>query len=307
MNQQFEQSRSLKKKFAAYREFAKSGIVTLVLISVLGGYLAGQSFEVPFSATRLTLTLLGILLLASGSSALNQWQEQSIDARMPRTKNRPLPSGRLTSGEALAFIVLALLAGLALLFLLSIELGILGATAVISYNGLYTTWWKQKMAFAAVPGAIPGALPILMGYQASNGNVWSPGGWYLFALLFFWQMPHFWVLALKYRQDYRDGDIPTLPVSLGEGITRKQITVWGLAYIGISFMAPLFMPVGNIYLLAAVLTGLWVAYELFRFWIRPEGKSWLRFFLSINFSLVAYIAFIVADLWFVHAIPSLTQ
>ena len=163
------------------------------------------------------------------------------------------------------------------------------------------------MPFAAVPGAIPGALPILMGHVAATRDPWNPGGWYLFAILFFWQMPHFWVLALKFREDYREGDIPTLPVSLGEHITRKQITVWGLAYIGISLMAPFFIPVGNIYLIAAVLVGLWVALELFRFWLKPEGKSWLRFFLSINFSLVAYIAAIVSDLWFVHLIPSLTR
>jgi protoheme IX farnesyltransferase len=163
------------------------------------------------------------------------------------------------------------------------------------------------MPFAAVPGAIPGALPILMGYLAASGNLKDPGGWYLFAILFFWQMPHFWVLALKYRDDYREGQIPTLPVSMGEGITRKQITIWGLAYIGISLMAPLFLPVGNIYLISAVIVGAWVAIELFRFWRKPDGKSWLRFFLSINFSLVAYIMLIVVDLWFVYAIPSLTQ
>ena len=295
------------QKAAAFKEFSKSGIVALVLISVLGGYLAGQPFEHPFVAPRLILTLLGILLMASGSSALNQWQERSIDARMARTQNRPIPSGRITSREAWAFITLTLALGLGILFKLSNTLGLLGVAAVISYNGLYTPWWKQKMPFAAVPGAIPGALPVLMGYHSANQDLSAPGGWYLFAILFFWQMPHFWVLALKYKDDYRDGEIPTLPVSLGEGITRKQITVWGLAYIGISLMAPFFLPVGNIYLIAAVIMGFWVAFELFRFWLKPEGKSWLRFFLSINFSLIAYIGFIVFDLWFVYVIPSLTQ
>ncbi len=297
----------LRKKFSAIREFSKSGIVTLVLISVLGGYLVGQPFEHPLSLTRLGLTLLGILLMASGSSALNQWQERDIDARMTRTQNRPLPSGRISSLEAWLFIGFCLLLGLGILFSLSTALGALGLAAVISYNGFYTPWWKQKMPFAAVPGAIPGALPILMGYQSANQDFSAPGGWYLFSMLFFWQMPHFWVLALKYKDDYRDGDIPTLPVSLGEGITRKQITIWGLAYIGISLMAPLFLPVGNIYLITSVVMGFWVAIELFRFWRKPEGRSWLRFFLIINFSLISYIAFIVIDLWFVFVIPSLTQ
>jgi protoheme IX farnesyltransferase len=299
--------KGIMQKLAIYREFSKSGIVALVLISVLGGYLTGQSFEVPFSLPHLTTTLLSILLLASGSSALNQWQEKAIDAKMPRTANRPLPSGRMSDTEALTFIFTCLGIGTALLFLDSLEMGILGVSAVVSYNGLYTLWWKRKMPFAAVPGAIPGALPILMGHVASSRDLWSPGGWYLFAILFFWQMPHFWVLALKYSDDYRNGEIPTLPVSLGELITRKQITVWGLAYIGISMMAPLFIPVGNIYLISTVLVGFWVAIELFRYWVKPEGRSWLRFFLSINFSLVAYIGLIVIDLWFVHLIPSLTR
>ncbi len=298
---------SARRKLGIYREFSKSGIVTLVLISVLGGYLTGQSFELPFVSSHLLITLLSILLLASGSSALNQWQEREIDAKMPRTANRPLPSGRLSSTEALTFIFVCITLGLLLLFRDSTELGLLGLSAVLSYNGLYTLWWKRRMPFAAVPGAIPGALPILMGHVAASRDLASPGGWYLFAILFFWQMPHFWVLALKFREDYREGEIPTLPVSLGEHITRKQITVWGLAYIGISLMAPLFIPVGNIYLLGTVLVGLWVAWELFRFWLHPEGKSWLRFFLSINFSLIAYITFVVVDLWFVHLIPSLTR
>src|SRR6185437_16687128 len=97
----------------------------------------------------------------------------------------------------------------------SIPVAVLGLLAVLSYNGLYTLWWKRRWSYAAIPGAIPGALPILMGHYAAAGHLGAPAGIYLFLLLFFWQMPHFWVLALRFRADYEKGDFPTLPVTHG--------------------------------------------------------------------------------------------
>ena len=167
-----------------WRELSKSGIVALVLISVFAGYLVGQPSELPISLQRLFTTLVGILLLASGSSALNQWQEREIDALMPRTAGRPLPSGKLSPQKVLIFVFLTLTSGLALLAFLSSELLLLGLLAVLLYNGLYTLWWKRHWAYAAVPGAIPGAIPILMGHVAANGKITSPSGLYLFFILF---------------------------------------------------------------------------------------------------------------------------
>ena len=173
------------KQFSIYRELSKSGIVTLVLISVLGGYFIGQPLDLPFSWPRLALTLVGVLLLASGSSALNQYQERNIDVTMPRTANRPIPSGRLLPQTALLFVVTTLLVGSLTLGFLGFSIFALGLSAVIFYNGFYTLWWKKKWAYAAVPGAIPGAIPIVIGYAASHGEVFTPGGAYLFFILFF--------------------------------------------------------------------------------------------------------------------------
>ena len=291
----------------AYAELAKSGIVTLVLISVLGGYLAGQPFDAPFNWIRLFLTLFGILFLASGSSALNQYQERTIDASMPRTAKRPLPSGRLTERNVLLFIATTLVLGLGILAWLDRAQLVLGIIAVVSYNGLYTLWWKRHWAFAAVPGAIPGALPIWMGHLAANGHLFTAGGIYLFLLLFFWQMPHFWVLALKYREDYESGGFPTLPVAHGTGLTVSQIAVWCLAYIAISLIAPIFLRLGMIYLLVAPLMGFKLLWELKQFVRQPESKRWLHFFLWVNFSLIIYLAAAVIDLWSVYLIPYFTQ
>jgi protoheme IX farnesyltransferase len=284
-------------RLSTYLELSKSGIVALVLISVLGGYLVGQPPESTLSLGRLLATLTGILLLASGSSALNQLQERVVDATMPRTARRPLPSGRLSSIEAWAFIGATLASGLAILWGVAPALFLLGVLAVASYNGLYTLWWKRHWAHAAVPGAIPGALPILMGHAAASRHVTAPGGLYLFALLFFWQMPHFWVLALRYREDYRSGGFPTLPVKLGSEITVLQITLWCLAYLATALLAPLVLGVRSVYLAAALAMALKVLWELRRFALEPEGKRWLRFFLWVNLSLIVFIAAAVLDLW----------
>jgi protoheme IX farnesyltransferase len=294
-------SASLRNTTQLLRELSKSGIVTLVLISVLGGYLIGQPFESPLSLLRLTQTLFGVLFLASGSSALNQYQERHIDAEMPRTAKRPLPSGRMSPASVLAFVIGSILLGLVLLAQVSREVFALGIAAVISYNGLYTMWWKRRWAYAAVPGAIPGALPILMGYAAASGDLWQPGGIYLFFLLFYWQMPHFWVLALKFEKDYRMGGFPTLPVARGSQVTVSQIVIWCLAYVALALMAPLFLKTHAIYLSIAVAVSLMVLRELRSFVKAPDqSKAWLRFFLWINFSLIFYIAGAAIDLWSIY-------
>lgn len=298
---------SLGSRVRIYRSLAKSGIVALVGVSVLAGYLVGHPLELPFDTARFGQTLLGILLLASGSAALNQLQEIALDARMPRTARRPLPSGEISRTEAIAFTSVTLAGGAGLLFALDTQVGWLGLLAVASYNGLYTLWWKRRWAFAAVPGALPGALPIFMAHVAASGDLLAPGGWYLFLILFFWQMPHFWVLALRYRADYEAAAVPTLPVALGAGVAVMHTVLWCLAYVALALVAPLFLPVGSLYLVAALATS-GVLLALLRAFARsPESRHWLTFFLGVNFSLIAFLAAIAADLWSVYLIPWATR
>lgn len=307
--------RSLKtqNRLRIYQELSKSGIVTLVLISVLAGYLTGHPFEENFSVARLILTLVAVLLIAAGSSAMNQIQEIETDRAMPRTAKRPLPSGRISKIEAIVFSVGSMSAGAFLLYRLEPSLFWQGACAIFSYNVLYTMWWKRRFPMAAIPGAIPGALPILMGFTAAARNPWHPGGWFLFLILFFWQMPHFWVLAIRYAEDYRKGGIPTLPVAHGDRITLKQILAWCLAYIGVAFSGPLFLGTGKIYLGVCTVVSVILIYELIKLFKNsksvsdPSSKTWLRFFLWVNFSLIFYLTAIVVDLWSVYLIPILTR
>jgi protoheme IX farnesyltransferase len=275
----------------------KAEIVLLEAITLTSGYLIGHPLEQAFSWGNFWSSLAGTSFLALGSGALNQIQEREEDAAMERTRDRPLPSGRIPLSRAIALVAVLFVAGSIILWSVSGSLLLLGALAVGSYNGLYTLWWKRKLAFAAIPGAIPGAMPILMGFQAAVNDMKDFRGYYLFAILFFWQMPHFWVLALKYSKDYDKGGFPTLPVAKGVEVTRLQITLWCLAYAGIGLLSTLFFPTGIPGVLGSMAISTWLLFELYRFIRLPEQRTWLRFFLSINFSLILYLFVISADLW----------
>jgi len=290
-------------KFKDILNLTKSEIVLLEAITLTAGYFIGQSTETPIDWKIFILTLFGVSSLALASGALNQIQERSEDFLMDRTKNRPLPSGRISINFAWGSTLFLLFIGVLLLSQVSTPVLILGIIAVLCYNGLYTLWWKRKMAYAAVPGAIPGALPILIGYAAATHYIFDYRGLYLFAILFFWQMPHFWVLALKYSNDYDQGGFPTLPVARGNQVTRFQIALWCLAYAALGLLSALFFPIGNIGLVGSLFTSAWLIFELIRFLNKPEQKTWLRFFLTINFSLILYLAFISFDLWSVFLHP----
>ena len=284
-------------------QLTKSEIVLLEVITLAAGYFIGQSMESAIDWPRFILTTLGVSGLAMGSGALNQIQEREEDSQMDRTRGRPLPSGRVKLRSAIAITLTLFSLGAFALSFVSRTVLWLGLLAVISYNGFYTLWWKRKMAFAAVPGAIPGALPILIGYQAAVNNMMDFRGYYLFAILFFWQMPHFWVLALKYSNDYNQGGFPTLPVAKGNQVTRFQITLWCLAYAGLGLLSALFFPTGILGLLGSLIISAWILFELYRFLRLPAQQTWLRFFLSVNMSMILYLAVISADLWSIFLHP----
>lgn len=282
-------------KLGLYLELTKSGIVTLVAISVTAGYLIGHQADIPISLSHFLFTILGVFFLASGASGLNQIQEIKLDAGMPRTAKRPLPSGRISRKNALVLVVGSAVLGLLILARIDWNVFWMGVLALFSYNVLYTLWWKRKWAFAAIPGAIPGALPVLMGFTAASGKVWDIEGIYLFAILFYWQMPHFWSLALRYEDDYRQGAIPTLPVARGSEITKIQIFLWTIGYIVLAVAGPFFSGVGSLYLWVAVAVSLKLLWEIFGY--LRGAKPWIHFFLWINFSLIFYFAAMVLDLW----------
>ncbi len=280
-----------------YFDLTKFGIVAFVLFTATGGYLIGHPFNNPFQVSHLLLTLVGLYFLSSGSFALNQYQERDIDKKMPRTQGRPLPSGRLTPQKALIFALVMLFVGLTLCFLVSVKVGLLGLSTVILYNFFYTRLWKLNSPFAAVPGAIPGAMPFVIGYTAATGIIFDVINIYFFLVMFFWQMPHFWALALRYQEDYKKGGIPVLPAARGQKVTEYYVGLYTFAYIALAFSAPFVLPVGWVYLLVAMPFAFKIIWELFKFLKDPMGKSWLGFFLWTTFSILIFILVPAVDRW----------
>ena len=209
-------------------------------------------------------TIVGTGLIASGTAALNQWYERAADARMKRTQARPLPSGRLSARNALIFAILISIAGFAELFLAVNPLtGGLGLFTLLSYLFIYTPL-KQHSPHSTTVGAIPGAMPPLIGYAAASGTL-TLDAWILFAILFFWQFPHFYAIAWMYREDYERAGIRMLPVVEPDGeSTARRILMYSLILIPISLVPKFLAMTGNLYLFGAAALGLLFLYAALR-------------------------------------------
>jgi protoheme IX farnesyltransferase len=282
----------VRGRLGAFAELSKFGIVLLVLVSAGSGFMLSAPLGTDFPWMHGLVVLLGVMLLSSGASALNQVQERDRDALMARTANRPLPSGRLAHAHALAFAALAMVAGAVILWIgIGRTAGVLGLVAAIFYNGVYTPWLKPTSPFAAVPGAIPGAIPPVIGWVAGGGSLTDAG-----AILFLWQMPHFWALALRYRSDYASGGFPMVSEVVGVEGTARLILLYASGLTAWSLAAPTFGVGGPVSLgVAAVLGGrlMWLAIKFAR---HPEDqRGWLSLFLFSNFYLLLLFAGMVAE------------
>ena len=205
-------------------------------------------------------TIVGTGLIASGTAALNQWYEREADAKMKRTQARPLPSGRLTANRALVFAIVISLAGFAeLFFRVNALTGWLGLFTLLSYLFVYTPL-KQRSPHSTTIGAIPGAMPPLIGFAAASGTLtWD--AWILFAILFIWQFPHFYAIAWMYREDYERAGIRMLPVVEPDGeSTARRILLYSLILIPISLVPKFLSMTGNLYLAGAIALGLLFLY-----------------------------------------------
>ena len=185
------------------------------------------------------LLACGVLLLASGASALNQYQERDIDGRMERTSSRPLPAGTLSPGHALALSATLIIAGLLALSPLGARAPVLGTFALIWYNGIYTAL-KRRTAFAAVYGAVVGMVPPAIGWSTAGGSLADPRFLALGALFLLWQVPHFWLLLLHREADYGAAGLPAL-IDLFGAVALGRITLlWTIAAATVPLLLPLF-------------------------------------------------------------------
>jgi len=287
----------LGERVGAYAELSKFGIVMLVLVSAAAGFMLRAPLGADFPWAHGLVVLAGVMLLSSGASALNQVQECLRDGLMARTANRPLPSGRLSHTQGLAFAAVATAAGSGVLGLgIGRTAGVLGVIAAVFYNGVYTPWLKPTSPFAAVPGAIPGSIPPVIGWVAAGGSLTDAGAIILFGILFLWQMPHFWALALRYRADYASGGFPMVSEVVGVDGTARLILLYASGLTAWSLAAPTFGVGGPLtFVIAALLGGrlMWLAVTFAR---EPhDQRGWLKLFLFSNFYLLLLFAGMVAE------------
>lgn len=267
-----------------------------MLFTGVAAYFLGQNPYEPIHWTHFIGFVLSLYFLSSGSFALNQLQEIDIDQKMPRTQKRPIPAGHFSHATVALVTMSFLFLGLGFAVFISSWFLIYAILTVTMYNGLYTMYWKKHWTFGAVPGAIPGAMPILLGFSAHNIPL-SRESFYLFLLMFLWQMPHFWALALRYREDYSLAGIPVLPVVVGEQRTLYHIGLYVFAYAAWAVFSPWFISVWIGYLVVILPFAAKIVWEFLAYYKEPNGKRWLRFFLWTTLSVLVFVIIPVLDKW----------
>ncbi len=281
----------------AFLKLTKSGIVWFVLLTAALGFSLAIAGGNEWDGSAFALILIGLYLVSSGSFSLNQAQEWRLDGQMNRTSKRPIPSGMIRPWQAYILGLLMVGSGEVFLYLVRPEAAWLALATVVLYNGLYTIYWKRFWSFGAVPGAIPGAMPVVIGFSGGGGNVFSAEAFYLFAIMFLWQMPHFWCLAIRYKEDYAKAGVPVLPTQLGTDRTIYHIGLYMFAYVGLALAAPWFLPTHIFYLLLILPMALKVLFEFFRYQKAKAETGWLGFFMWVNFSMLAFLLAPVMDRW----------
>jgi protoheme IX farnesyltransferase len=253
---------SSRERVAAFVELTKPRIAFMLLLTAAAGYYLGNRGT--FDLVLFANAMIGIVLLAFGVATLNQWLERRTDVLMDRTATRPLPTGKVTPTEALVFgSLLCLSAEVYLYFLVNPLTALLGLSVIVGYVLLYTPLKTRTSASTAI-GAIPGAMPPLMGWTSSANEI-TLGAWALFAFLFLWQFPHFLAIAWMYKEQYAKAGILMLPVVDPSGrITARQIVLFAIMMVPVS-LAPYFLGfAGWIFLTAATILGIWFLVESVR-------------------------------------------
>ncbi len=246
---------NVRDKVAAYVELTKPRIAVLLVLTSAAGFYLGTAgaIDVPLFVN----SILAITLLALGVATLNQYWERHIDPLMERTATRPLPTKRVSEREALVFgIILCAAAEAYLFFFVNALTAVLGLVVIAGYVLVYTPLKTRTSASTAI-GAIPGALPPLMGWTAAANEI-SLAAWALFAMQFLWQFPHFFAIAWMYRDEYKKAGILMLPVLDPEGrLTFRQVVLFAIMLFPVS-LAPFFLGLsGEKFLIGATLLGLW--------------------------------------------------
>ena len=282
---------SLKNKLFGFIALMKLRVVELLLITTVPTMIVAEE-GLP-SLWLIIATLFGGTLAAGGANAINMYIDRDIDKLMERTKGRPLVTGILSPREALIFAVgIEILAFVWLWLFVNFLSAVLATAACLFYVFIYSLWLKRSSTSNIVIGGAAGAVPVLIGWSSvTNSLDWPPI--ILFLLIFLWTPPHFWALAIRYREDYSNAEVPMLPVVVGTKVTGYRMVLYAFQVWAMSLI---FLPVadmGLIYLISAVSLGAMFTFFSFQVMLKPTRKSAMRLFgfsisyITMLFSLIA--------------------
>jgi protoheme IX farnesyltransferase len=262
----------------------------LLLTTVTTMYVAGDP-----SVALVLITCLGGSLSAGGAAAVNHYYDRDIDAQMARTATRPVPSGRVRPGAALAYgIALQGLSFAVLALAVNVLSAVLALCGFLGYVFVYTMWLKRSTPQNIVIGGAAGAVPPLVGWAAVTGSV-APAAWYLFAIVFYWTPPHFWALSLLMKEEYARVGVPMMPVVRGEAETRRQILLYTGLLVVLTLLPVVFGFFGAIYAIVAAGLGGAFAFHAIRLYRRADRASALRTYLFSLAYLAVLFGAMVAD------------
>ncbi|GAB4478935.1 MAG: hypothetical protein Kow0088_19300 [Anaerolineales bacterium] len=273
LEDEFQRQQSNRWRWLALRDFlmlTKPIVVALLLVTTYAGMVIGAQRLPSLSLTF--WTLLGGFLAAGGAGAVNQYLDREDDRKMQRTQKRPIPAGRLTPAQGLAFGVgISLLSFYVLVAKVNLLAALLSLAGFGYYVVIYSLWLKKSTPQNIVIGGGAGAIPPLVGWAAATGDL-KLSALFLFVVIFMWTPPHFWALALVRRNDYARAGVPMLPVVRGDRETRKQIFLYTVELVGITLLLPLFGLGGIFTFIGTILLGLWLLSAAWKVW-KHEGNK----------------------------------
>lgn len=283
---------TFRQRMKDFLILTKPIIVLLLLVTTYAGMVVGGR-GIP--SLGLTFwTLLAGAFAAGGSGAINQYIDREIDGNMQRTARRPLPAGRMTPAEGLAFGVGLLVTGFFIMAAFANLLAaLLSLAGMVYYILLYSVFLKRATVQNIVIGGGAGAIPPLVGWAAASGSLTIPAA-FLFAIVFLWTPPHFWALALVRRKDYARAGIPMLPVVRGEKATRVQILVYTLELVALTLLMPVFHLTGSLFLISAVVLGGALIYSAWRVYKKGGNKTaWMMYRYSSMYLAFIFVALVL--------------
>ncbi|WP_291275281.1 heme o synthase [Flavobacterium sp.] len=279
-----------------FKEITKAGLAISVVFSSLVGYLLGYSDEHPFNWFTLFLLAIGGYFMVGASNVFNQVIEKDLDAKMDRTKNRPLPSGRVSSQNALLLGFALTLAGLIILYFINPKTAMFGAISIFMYVSMYTPL-KTLTPLSVFVGAFPGAIPFMLGWVAATGNFGIEAGT-LFLIQFFWQFPHFWAIGWFLFEDYEKAGFFMLPTGKRDAKTAIQIILYTFWLI-VASVLPVFGFTGALTLsivgtVVVTLLGLWMLYFAFKLYKNRDAISAKKLMLvSVTYITLLQIVYVI--------------